>query len=133
MGYIGVITHLLTSDPNFQRDIQVYYVSSGPHHHPLKKRQDAKETHFTTQVFFPEACLGRVIKKNLCSSDPKGLFCSSDVFFSRAMCFFRENVNLKDCLNLWDWDTPNSSPLSSIKSFIIILSSLLTRTSHRIS
>ena len=24
MGYIGVITHLLTIDPNFQRDIQVY-------------------------------------------------------------------------------------------------------------
>ena len=23
MGYIGVITHLLTIDPNFQRDIQV--------------------------------------------------------------------------------------------------------------
>ena len=25
MWYIGVITHLLTTDPNFQRDIQVDY------------------------------------------------------------------------------------------------------------
>ena len=26
MGYIEVITHLLTIDPNFQRDIQVVYL-----------------------------------------------------------------------------------------------------------
>ena len=26
MGYIGGITHLLTIDPNFQRDIQVYII-----------------------------------------------------------------------------------------------------------
>ena len=27
MGYIGVITHLLTIDPNFQRDLQVNHPS----------------------------------------------------------------------------------------------------------
>ena len=38
MGYIGVITHLLTIDPNFQQDIQVGMYSFAGVSSPQKNR-----------------------------------------------------------------------------------------------
>ena len=49
MGYIGVITHLLTIDPNFQRDMQV---SGNSLTCPLACLEDFPQNEGITWVFF---------------------------------------------------------------------------------
>ena len=50
MGYIGVISHLLTIDPNFQRDIQVVDFSPKTYKTTRKCNQNHKRIHQHTQI-----------------------------------------------------------------------------------